>query len=189
MAKIMLRPTSQLGNADISVGSNRILERADLAIVSVAVPNGEEASLTRALKDSWALSLPDARQTSVSGDTRAIRTASDQLFLVFSHDTPDAEPFVQSRLNGAGYTTDQTDVWVALSVSGPDTLAALERICPLDLDLGVFPVDASARTIMEHMGAFILRLGETEFLLLSPSSSAASFLHAVELSFRYVTHG
>ena len=40
---------------------------------------------------------------------------------------------------------------------------------------------------MEHMGAMIVHLSGDRFLLLSASSSAQSFLHAVELSYRYVT--
>ena len=47
--------------------------------------------------------------------------------------------------------------------------------------------DVSARTVMEHMGAMIVHLSGDRFLLLSASSSAQSFLHAVELSYRYVT--
>ena len=61
----------------------------------------------------------------------------------------------------------------------------LERLCPLDLHESAFPVGAAQRTVMEHMGAVILREGTDEFLLLSASSSAASFLHAVKTSIRY----
>ncbi|MYA88775.1 MAG: sarcosine oxidase subunit gamma, partial [Boseongicola sp. SB0662_bin_57] len=42
-------------------------------------------------------------------------------------------------------------------------------------------------TVMEHMGAMAIRTGDDAFLLLSAGSSAESFLHAVETSYRYVT--
>ena len=106
--------------------------------------------------------------------------------LAFPHATPDANASVQAKLNGTGYTTDQTDNWVILEVSGKATLSALERLCPLNLDLDAFPVGASGRTVMEHMGALIVRTGEDSFLLMSASSSAKSFAHAVELSFEWV---
>ncbi|MDX1786447.1 MAG: sarcosine oxidase subunit gamma, partial [Roseovarius sp.] len=67
-------------------------------------------------------------------------------------------------------------------ISGPGSLAALERICMLDLHPDAFKVNAVARTVMEHMGAIIARTGEDTYLLLSASSSAKSFLHAIELS-------
>ena len=46
---------------------------------------------------------------------------------------------------GAGYTTDHTDSWVVLEVSGKATLSALERLCPLNLDLDACPNDQGGR--------------------------------------------
>ncbi len=171
-----------LDGADLTIGANRIVERDDLALVSVATPLGGEEALARALNKEWGLSLPEANIAAQSGDTRAMRTGTDQILLIFSHKTPDAETVVRQKLAGAGYTTDQTDVWVLLEINGPDTVSALERICPLDA--AQFPSGGAARTVMEHMGAIIMRLDEDRFLLMSASSSAASFLHAIETSYR-----
>ena len=186
MAEITLEAAPTLGGAEITVGGNRITERADLALVSVATPMGGDDALAMALESGWSLSPPDPTLSSTAGDTRALRTAPDQILLIFPHATPDAEALVQAKLDGAGYTTDQTDAWVVLELSGPDTHAALERLCPIDLDPTVFPDGAAARTVMEHMGAIILRQGADSFLVMSANSSAGSFLHAVETSYRYV---
>ena len=186
MADITLQAVPVLGGVDKTLVENRIVERSDLAIVSVATPCDGGEALASALQNGWALEMPSHTRSTTIADTRAVRTASDQLLLFFQHDTPDANSVVQGKLAGAGYTTDQTDSWVVLEVSGPDTLAALERICPLDLHSQNFPVNASARTIMEHMGAIIIRLDPEKFLLLSASSSSGSFLHAVETSYHYV---
>ena len=185
MAETALTAVPPLGGYDEDFGAVRLAERADLALVSVAVPLGDTGQLAKALKSGWKLGMPEPRMSVVSGGMRAIRTAPDQIFLVFPHATPDAETVVQAKLKGAGYTTDQTDNWVVLDISGPGTLAALERLCPLDLDSNAFPIGASARTVMEHMGAMILRMAADRFLLLSASSSARSFLHAVKTSIRY----
>ena len=184
MAKITLTATAALGNADIKIGGNRILERADLALVSIATPLGEDNALATVLKSGWSLDVPSRSQTTDCGEVRAVRTSPDQLLLVFAHETPDALRHVQSKLNGTGYTTDQTDAWVVLEISGPDTLAALERICPLDIRQ--FRPGESGRTVMEHMGAMAIRLEDDRFFLMSASSSAQSFMHAVETSYRYV---
>lgn len=186
MAELHLQAAPALGGFTLTLGENRIEERADLALVSVATPSGGETTLARAFEDNWQLSLPGASCSSVNGDLRAIRTAPDQLMLMFAHATPDAAQVISDRLQGAGYVTDQTDAWVILEISGPATLSALERICPLDLDPAGFPVDAAARTAFEHMGAMMVRLSDTRFLLLSARSSAVSFLHAVETSYRFV---
>ncbi len=186
MAEITLHAAPVLGGVDTRIGENRIVERSDLALVSVATPQGGEAALDAALRRGWKLDKPSPTRSTRAGEVHALSIAPDQMMLIFPHDRADAEPVVRGRLDGSGYTTDQTDVWVALSISGPDTLAALARLCPLNLDPGAFPDGASARTAMEHMGAIILRLGDDRFLLLSASSSATSFLHAVETSYRYV---
>jgi aspartate aminotransferase-like enzyme len=62
----------------------------------------------------------------------------------------------------------------------PEVLAALEQLCPLDLSQDVFPAGAFTRTVMENMGAIILRTGDETFRLMSGSSSADSFLEVVE---------
>ena len=186
MADFALEATPLLGGLDKTIGEGRIVERDDLALVSVAVPLGGETALDEALKNGWGLKRPEPTQTSVSGDTTAVSIAADQLMLVFPHSTPDANAVVQGKLNGAGYTTDQTDNWVVVEVSGKATLSALERLCPLNLDIDAFPVGASGRTNMEHMGALIIRTGDDSFLLMSASSSAKSFAHAVELSYEWV---
>ena len=173
-----------LGRADVIIGKNRIVERDDLALVSIATPQDGEDALAKALKAGWGLSQPAPTISTTNGEARAVRTAYDQLLLIFPHATPDANALVQSKLGGAGYTTDQTDVWVVLEISGPDTLSALERLCPLDV--ASFPEHGSGRTVMEHMGAMAVRIAADRFLLLSASSSARSFLHAVETSYHYV---
>ena len=187
MAEFTLEAAPTLGDAHLSFGGNKVVERDDLALVSIATPQGGDEALAAALGNGWSLDMPAPTRTTTSGDVRAIRTATDQLILAFPHATPDANAHVQSKLDGAGYTTDQTDAWVVLEVSGSDAISALERLCPLDLHNSAFPVNASGRTSMEHMGAMIVRTGDDTYLLMSASSSAQSFIHAVETSFDWVT--
>ena len=184
MADYSLTAAPILG-VDTTLGATRLRERDDLALVSIAVPMGGEAALAAAVKDGWGLDMPSPAQSSASGDMRAVRTTADQIMLIFPHPTPDANAVVQDRLNGAGYTTDQTDVWVVLELDGPDVRRAMERLCPHDLSDAAFPIGAAARTVMEHMGAMIVRTDTDRWLLMSASSSAKSFLHAVETSFAY----
>lgn len=173
-----------LDGTDVTLGENHILERHDLAIVSVATPLGGEVALETAIERAWGLAPPTPAVSSVSGEIRAIGSASDQWLMIFSHPTSDANSRVQAALGGAGYTTDQTDAWLVLEISGPDTCAALERLC--SLDCATMPINGNGRTMIEHMGAFVIRLGDDHFVLMSASSSARSFLHAVVTSYRYV---
>jgi len=182
---ITLTASSAL-TANVTIGENHIILRDDLALVSIATPLGGEAQLAKALKKGWGLDMPEARHLSVQDEIQAIQTAPDQMLLVFVHPTPDANAVVQARLNGAGYTTDQTDTYVVLGVSGPDTRSALERICPIDLHHDAFAIGDVARTSMDHLGTMIIRTGPDTFLMMSALSSAQSFLHVIETSFRAV---
>ena len=184
---ISLEAVPALGGADIRIGANHIQERHDLAMVAVATPLGGDAALKKALKAGLGLSMPSATISVVGDDARAVSAAPDQMLLVFAHAAPDAESHVQARLKGAGYTTDQTDSLVAIEISGPDTIAAMERLCPLDLHADSFGTNAAGRTAMEHMAATIICLGAAHFLLLVARSSGQSFLHAIETSYRNVS--
>ncbi len=185
MDEMVLAATPALGGATLEIAGNRVVERDDLAIVSIATPLGGEDALAEALRNGWSLDMPEPERSSLSGEIRAIRTSPDQMMIVFPCAAPDARAVVQQRLGATGYTTDQTDAWIVLEIAGPDTLLAMERIC--HLDLRAFETGGSGRTVMEHMGAIAIRTRDDAFLLLSARSSAASFLHAVETSYRYVT--
>lgn len=183
MADFTLTAEPPLAGTDMVIAGVRLWAPADLALVSIALPLGREAAAEGAIKAAYGVALPEIGTSVVTAeDTRLIRLAPDMAFALFTRATPDAERIVADRLKGAAYTTDQTDVWAALGLSGAAARCGLERICPIDLHPDAFAVDDAARTVMEHLGVLILRIGADEYLLLSASSSAWSFLHAVETS-------
>ncbi len=161
---------------------------ADMAIVSIALPLGGEEAALKAIKAAYGVAMPEVGQmaTSKGGET-LMRMSMDQGFVVFTHPTPDANAIVNAKLKGKAYTTDQTDVWCALELSGATSRDALERICPLDLHDAGFAVGEAKRTMMEHLGTIIARTDTDTWLLMSGSSSAGSFLHAIETSIKNVS--
>ncbi|KMW56808.1 Sarcosine oxidase gamma subunit [Candidatus Rhodobacter oscarellae] len=183
----MLDAISPLNGFDETRGGIRLWERAELALVSIALPRGGEDVGRKAIKQAYKLDLPEVGLSTADKRHRLIRLSPDQAMLVFADDAPLAEPAVQAKLKGACYTTNQTDAWVALSIEGPTVRDALERLCPLDMHPDRFAINAAQRTVMEHMGAVICREAEDRFLLLSASSSAQSFLHAFTTSVQYAT--
>ncbi|QYX57521.1 sarcosine oxidase subunit gamma [Roseovarius sp. SCSIO 43702] len=188
MAEYTLVSAPPLAGTDLRFGDSRVTAPADLAIVSMAVPLGGDEAAHKAVTSAFGMGLPEPGKSVLTedGEVRLMRLALDQAFVLFTHADPDAERVIAGKLGGALYTTDQTDVWCALEVSGPTCRAALERICPIDIHPDAFAVNALARTMMEHLGTIIIRTDSDSFLLLSGSSSAQSFLHAVETSFRNV---
>lgn len=165
--------------------SDSILEeRTDLAIVSIAVPQGGKAALNKAITDAFGTTAPETGQITISsnGKIRFLGMSPDQIFVLLDEPETGAEQHIEAALKGCGYFTLQSDNWVKLRISGPASLAALERVCPVDLAPAAFPETRVARTVFEHMGAIVLGDGEDSFLLLSAASSAGAFLDAVRES-------
>ncbi|MEZ5931599.1 MAG: sarcosine oxidase subunit gamma family protein [Alphaproteobacteria bacterium] len=188
MLDLALKAEPRLGGFQNNVGGTELAEVTDLAIVSIAVPLDGEAAFDAALSKAYGTERPAPGQSALSpdGQTRFLWTAPDQLFALFEDTSPKAADDVRERLGGKAYVTLQSDNWVALRLAGGMARVALERICPIDLHPSAFGEGHVARTAMEHMGAFVLREGIHSFLLLSASSSAESFLHAVETSLKNV---
>lgn len=184
MSEFRLAPRPFLGDHARDFGALRLAERTGLGIVSLAVPLGGEVAAAGALESAFGLALPAPGRSVVdaTGEMRLVWMAPDQLFALFPHAGADAEAALAARLGDAFYLCDQSDAWAALEMEGAPVRRVLERICPLDLHPDACPIDAAQRTVMEHLAVILIRTGENRFLLLSPSSSARSFLHAVETS-------
>ena len=188
MADIRLTAAPRLGGYDQTIGGLRLSE-VSIALVSLAIPMGGEAEARAALASGLGLEMPEGGRSALSSDglVRVIRMAPDQLMAAFDHPAPDAEPHLRQALGEAFYTTEQTDAWCALRLEGAGCRKVLERLIPLDVADGAFPVGAAHRTVMEHLGTLLIRESDAGYLLLSASSSAESFLHAVETSLHFVS--
>ena len=189
MPSLQLEAEPLLGGFQESFDDTELSEATELAIVSIAIPLDGEQAFKAALSKAFGIGIPSPGQSVLSADgkTRFLWTGQDQLFALFEAPSPRAAADLGDKLGNAVYVTLQSDNWVALRISGRHARAALERICPIDLDPSAFPEGCAARTVMEHMGAFILRDGADSFVLLSASSSAQSFLHAVKTSIENVS--
>ncbi len=188
MAEYTLISEPPLAGYDQDFDGTSLVAPQDLALVSIALPLGEEEKALRAIKSAYGIDLPDVGRsaTTKKQDARLLRLAQDQAFVLFTRDKPGAAEMVGDLLKGKAYVTDQTDVWTGLRLSGSLSVTALERICPIDLHSESFGQGQVARTMMEHLGVLVLREADDTFLLLSASSSARSFLHAVETSIENV---
>lgn len=189
MAEYSLISAPPLAGIDETIGGIRLRAPQDLAIVSVALPLGQEDAALKAIRTGYGVDLPAPGKSVLAqeDDATLLRLAPDQAFVLFHRAEPDAEAVVAARIGDVAYLTDQTDVWCGLEVSGERCRAALERICPIDLHPQAFSVNDAARTVMEHLGTIVMRTGQDTFLLLSASSSAGSFHHALVTSIRNVS--
>ncbi|MGB7286158.1 MAG: sarcosine oxidase subunit gamma family protein [Salaquimonas sp.] len=180
----MLKANSPLNGFETEINGVILKEVTGRSIVSIAVPKSGLNKLKAAIKKELKLDLPGPGKFTQTdnGSAMLLWMTPEQFFYVINDDNPIAANAVKSKLGSTAYLTDQSDAFVGLSVSGPKAIEALERICPIDISIEKFPVGNCARTMMEHLGAIILRTSNGEFQLMSATSSAKSFLHAVEVS-------
>ncbi|NUB44145.1 sarcosine oxidase subunit gamma [Fertoebacter nigrum] len=153
------------------MGGVTLAEAVPGPITSVAPFAGREAELSQALR-SLGLSFPAPNTFNESSGDLIVWTGRDQAFLI--------GPLLEGL---PAATTDQSDGWAALSVSGPDAAAALMRLIPLDLRVAAFPPGRAARAPLNHMAAVIWRDGEG-FTLLVFRSMAQTAWHEIETAMK-----
>lgn len=185
---LALTARSPLAGYDEDFGGVRIAETPGFALVSIATSEANKAALKKDVAKAYGLTLPDGDKSAAKGAVTFISSAASQWLLRFPHsDRADPSADVRAKLGGQPSITDQSDNWVQIEISGDRSTDVLERICPLDLSDQNFTAGSAGRTSMEHLGAIIQRSTKGDkFLLLSASSSARSFLHALQVSVRNV---
>ena len=180
MADFALKAEPFLGGYSKDFDGVSLSEVTDLSLISIAQPLGGRTALAKAVKSTFGIGLPKPGNSASGTAGQVLGMAPDQFLTLLAPKNKPAATI--KKLGKTAYCTDQSDNWVGLRISGPGTLAALERICPIDISPAAFPKGSVARTTMEHLGAIIVAEEKATFLLLSASSSAASFLHAVTTS-------
>ncbi len=188
MANMTLQKQALLGGYSQRFDNTMMSERTNLSILSLAVPLGAKNTVDTTLNQQHGVSWPDIGKVHRSNTDQSIWLGlqQDQCFALFSDLTDEGFAQVSAQLQAAAYITDQSDSWVCINIDGPLARTALERICPIDLHPTVLGESCVTRTTMEHLAVIIHCTGSNSFELLSPSSSAKSFLHALETSFHNI---
>jgi sarcosine oxidase, subunit gamma len=178
-----LKPRTALGAptaVERTLGPLTISERFDVALASVAARKGRMADLAKAGK-TIALPLPDPARF-LAGEPWSTFWTAPEMWLV-------AAPFatheliaamLKDALGDAASVTEQTDAWVVFDLSAPDPAPLLERLCNVDFQ-GV-PVGYATRTVIEHLGCYLIKEGPGMVRIYGPRSSAKSLLHALEVA-------
>ena len=199
-----LTAQSPLGGYDMIIDGTSLIEVTGLSMVSVAPLAGSQAAFQTTIAKLFKTDKSDRPKPSAtmaldqSGKQLCILMPSAQYQWFLCYDDDGTNPIDAAKmlfgksLSKQMAMTDQSDSWVILALSGPQSRQTLARICPIDCGVSAMPIGTTARTSMEHLGAIITRRpdeGDHQpcFWLLSARSSAASFLDAITGSppFRY----
>ena len=159
-------------------------EIADQALASIATRRGQENDLRVRAEARLGMTPPPPGRTATGGDVTFLWTGQEQWFV----EAPESavgglEALLRETFADVAAVTDQSDAWAQLRLEGARSRAVLEKLCPLDLHPSAFPPGTTARTTMEHLAAIItLRDDYGTFSILTPRSSAGTFLHHLRLA-------
>ena len=184
MTKFTLHETPAFGGFKTEVEGGALVEETGMAIISVTIRTDAAKGFKTAFKKLFGEACPSAQESLMVGKTMIVPSAIDQFFIIEKTDPRALEERLIKALGKHATTTDQTDGWGILTLSGPKTITTMERVSQVDMDISAFPVGAVARTVLEHVGGIVIRQkakrGEDHrFMLMSQRSSAASFIHSI----------
>lgn len=185
MADHRLKPITPLGHDaphSVTVGPVTIAEVVDTALASLAARMGGEADVAKAAA-SAGIPLPEAGKAA-RGDSCAAFWLGPQQWMVeapfATHE--DIVAKLKPLFGDAASLTEQTDAWVRFDVTGADLPAMFERLC--NYDLRSHGAASATRTVIEHLGCYVVIRAAGHLSVIGPRSSAASLFHALETAAR-----
>lgn len=182
MPDIMLKPLTALGH-DLPVtetlGPWTLTERFDVALASLAPRRGREAEV-KAAANTAGIPLP-ATARAEAGEPWSAFWITPEMWMVeapfASHE--DIRARLLAIFGDTASVTEQTDAWVRFDLSGAELERLFERLT--NVDLGAAPLGAAMRTVVEHMGCYLVkRAGGVT--LYGGRSSAESLHHALKVA-------
>lgn len=185
MADPVLIPIAPLGGRDpesLTVGPWTIAERVDVALASLAFRLGREAEGAAAAAAAGVpLPPPGRAENGTPWGAFWLSPAQWMVEAPFgSHE--DIVAHLKPLFGATASITEQTDAWVRFEVTGDDVPRLFERLC--NVDLAAAPDGFATRTVIEHLGCYLIRRKAGVVTVLGPRSSARSLFHALELAAR-----
>lgn len=166
--------------AQVTVGPLTISERFDVALASVAARRGRMADLATAAQTAG-LPLPGPARHEAGAPYSAFWVAPEMWIVEAPHASHELiAPMLKAALGDAASVTEQTDAWVAFDLTAAGLAPLLERLC--NVDFPALPDGHATRTMMEHLGVYLIRHRAGAARLYGPRSSADSLLHALKVA-------
>ena len=178
----MLDPLTALGQAEpqtVTIGPFSIVERVDTALASLACRRNRQADLAKAAQEAG-IPLP------APGRHEAARLAafwlSPEMWMIEAPIATHADirADLLAVFGDAASITEQTDAWVRFDLGAANLPALMERLC--NVDLARATVGTATRTVIDHLGCYLIKRGDQQITLYGPRSSAQTLLHALTVA-------
>lgn len=155
-----------------------ISEITDYELVALSVAAGQEAAFAKAIKSKLKCALPAPGTVVPAGNGSIMWTGQGQYLAMLSGSDDRADEALAAALGTSGHAVLQSDGWGVLRLSGERIFDVSERFIALDLRNA--PDDFAARTSAHHVAVIVVKLLDGSWLLITPRTSAAGFLKALE---------
>ncbi len=180
MPDFILKPITALGRdaAEVeTIGPWTLTEKIDVALASLAVRRGRLADV-QAAASAAGVPLPGPAASATGALYGAFWVTPEMWFIEAPFAThEDIRAALLAVFGEAASITEQTDAWVRFDLSGPGLERVLERLS--NFDLRAAPDGAATRTVMEHLGCYLIKRSSALVTIYGPRSSAGSLHHAL----------
>lgn len=168
-----------------TIGSTTLTERPDIALASVAARMGHEAACQRHLKDVLG-AVPGPGKVHLHDPEAGFWVGPDMWMVGAPFAThEDLADQLKRRFGNTASVTEQTDAWVCFDLRGAGMEDVMERLCAIDIR--TMTTGDGTRTMIDHLGCFVLRRDPADWVrILGPRSAAGSLHHALVTAMRSV---
>jgi sarcosine oxidase, subunit gamma len=164
-----------------------VRENPDLAMASLSIRINRDNDAIKAIKKLAKFDLPGPGSMTSAGEWAAFWTGPGQWMVTApfaSHE--DISGLVKAAAGDTASVTEQTDGWVRFELEGPRVNEVFERLCAIDVR--TMQGGQATRTVIEHLGAFVLcQTTGRAFSVLTMRSAAASMHHALVTAAKSLT--
>ena len=175
----MFEALTPLGHAEpetATIGTFTIAERVDTALASLAIRRGRSADVAAAATDAGIPLPPPGRYETAK--LAAFWLAPEMWMIEAPYG--DLRGQLLAIFGDAASITEQTDAWARFDLTGADLLALMERLCNVDLDRA--DDGMATRTVIDHLGCYLIRRDAQVITLYGPRSSAQALHHALTVT-------
>lgn len=179
MADLSLKPITPLGNdmpVRVTIGPVTIAEVVDSALASLTRRMGQDIA---AAAKGAGIPLPAAGKAEQGATYGAFWLGPDSWMVeapFASHE--DIVAHLKPVFGETASVTEQTDAWARFDVTGERLPALFERLC--NYDIARHGAGSASRTMLEHLGCYVVIRAASHISVLGPRSSAQSLFHALE---------
>lgn len=177
-------PGSDTGETSFSVKGYTLEVVPTLALASVAARNGSEAGVAASLASTLGTEMPPPGALRQGPEHTVFWIGRHQWMIAADHETHEhLARELKTDLEDSASVTEQNDGWICLDVTGPELPRVFERL--MHADAAALSEGSALRTVIEHIGCFILCL-ETDrhYRLFAGRSYGRSLFHTLREGLR-----